>query len=330
MAKLVVPPADRRLTEIFTAVIASKSLLDDELWTSECLPLLNSRLDQLHNLVREAQVANAHTPNTDVVDGIFDTIDRVKAHLHRQFSSGAPYTVQRLGELVVDYGSSGYLLTTVIQAQKYVLALARTIMVLSKETDYEASSPKRQDGGLGATANDTEHGQHAGESGESKENGESEENEELTKSEEIGETAETAETSNEKPNGNGTAAKRLREELVVASAHEYEEHDLPPNIRFVALPWAETSLSSNVQDFDVESSVSGVDSADGAQSPAQKKPKNDRDVSHEKTQFQLLSPLHMDGKLEDVEFLPGCFEERALDYKVDHSERFNEEVPFMT
>lgn len=334
MAKLVVPPTDPRLHEILHKVLQAKLLQDDHLWSLECLPLLYTRLDALHALVREAQVANAHTPDTSVVDYIFKSIDRMKSHLKEHFEAGAPFTVHRLAELVVEYADSGYLLTTVLLAQKYVLALSRTISVLSKETDFSNTlgDPKVLGNGdmtiNGLCSHEKDEAERAG-------NGHSDTH-----------TATPAppvplngEVSSE-PTATDSTSKRLRDEdekTKMASAQDYEDHDLPSNIRFVALPWAEPPISSKVQDFDVENSVNGVESkTDTAekspeyQAPPLKKMKtSDTDSpSPEKAPFKLLSPLNMEGKIEEGEYSQSYYQENSIDYKVDRNERYSEEVLF--
>lgn len=345
MARLVVPPTDLRLAEIFHNVLIAKVLHNDALWARECRPLLHSRLDALHALVKEAQVSNANTPDSRVVEHIFSTLDKIKRHLSEHFDTGAPFTVHRLSELLVDYAASGYLLTTVLSAQKYVLALARTIMVLSKETDYSAT--------LGDP--------HAVGDGDYTINGlcSHEKNE-----------AEMAATrlANGHSNAKGaledivaaseaekTTLKRVQEatkDVELASAQDYEDHDLPTNIRFVALLWGDSSASTkvqeaqevqnvqevqDVQDFDVEHSVLGVEvtqvetlEVSESQKPPKKKAKNGltKDAAtSEDSQFHLLSPLR-NGKVKDAEYGLRYYEEKNLDYEVDRTERYSEEVLF--
>lgn len=92
------------------------------------------------------------------------------------------------------------------------------------------------------------------------------------------------------------ARKRLRDE---ATREDYEQHDLPRNVRFVLLPWAE--LAEQLED-----------------EGAQKRVCCERDSKPS----QLLSPLPM--KLDDSELVAGYYDE----YKVDRAERPNEEVLF--
>ncbi|SGZ56511.1 CIC11C00000005176 [Sungouiella intermedia] len=339
MAKLVVPPADSRLVAILNQVLDQKVLHNDALWTLECLPLLFSRLDVLHSLVREAQVANANTPDSRIVNHIFHTLTKIRGHLEDHFREGAPFTVHRLSELIVDHDGSGYLLTTVVLAQKYVLALARTVMVLSKESDFRSIElGNRAEGVRPERAGAKEH--------EKTGNG-------LLSSEYIvkiagnGSSALVTDDSTTKYNQTNM---HPRDSTPVASAQDYEEFDLPTNIRFVTLPWAETtektesettnetSVSVSVQDFDLDNSVSGVedvetDIPDGvkeAKTPPSKRLRMSKSnsVSPEKQLFQLLSPLHMDGKIEESECAQLYFEEKLLDYKVDRTERYSEEVLF--
>lgn len=328
MAKLVVPPLDSRLAEIFNKVLQTKVLDDDNLWSHECLPLLYSRLDALHNLVREAQISNANTPDMNIVDDIFKTVEKIKAHLNDHFKTGAPFTVHRLGELLVDYSGSGYLLNTVVLAQKYVLALARTIRVLSKETDYSVTLG---DPSVLGDGDYTINGLFGDDKDEA----------EKTANGLLNGTHYRAITENAFNPEKTPTLKRLREihkDTELASAQDYEDHDLPTNIRFVSLPWAEPQISSNVQDFDVEHSASGVEVVESethdqcleVQSPPLKKMKNTCEKGNaipEKSLFQLISPLKMDGKLGE-ECSQNCYEEKPLDYKVDRTERYSEEVLF--
>lgn len=352
MAKLVVPPIDSRLEAILRKVLDAKILRDDALWSLECLPLLYSRLDALRNLVREAQVANAHAPDKSVVDHIFRTLERIRGHLEAHFLTGAPFTIHRLSELMVDYGASGYLLTTVVLAQKYVLALARTIMVVSKETDYlPAEHLDKSSDSIdrlevdGQIENGILSNARVAENATEAENADSE-------------NATDSESASDGIHGSLTdtrnGRKRLQENGNLASAQDYQNFDLPTNIRFVTLRWgesqeevtgedaevlSETSVNGTVQDFDVENTVRGMeDPAEAppvteAKTPPSKKMKTSKSTSSspkisENSLFQLLSPLNMEAKVEDAECSQEYFEEKPLDYKVGRNERYSEEVLF--
>lgn len=350
MAKLVVPPINSRLEAILFKVLDAKVLRDDALWSLECLPLLYSRLDALRNLVREAQMANAHAPDKTIVDHIFRTLDRIRGHLEAHFLTGAPFTVHRLSELMVDYRASGYLLTTVVLAQKFVLALARTIMVLSKETDYLPAGEQ-----LDKSSDSVDRPEVAGQI----KNG-------LSKDPTVSENAIEAENAIERENAsdsicgsvtdtlNGYASrKRLQENGNLASAQDYKDFDLPTNIRFVTLRWGETqeevtgedaevfsenSVNGTVQDFDVENTVRGMEDpveaspVTDAKTPPPKKMKMSKSKSSSPNNTEnslfLLSPLNMDAKIEDAECSQEYLDKKLLDYKVDRNERYSEEVLF--
>lgn len=354
MAKLAVPPTDSRLASILHKVLDSKVLLDDSLWTLECLPLLYSRLDALHTLVRDAQVVNAHAPDKSIVDHIFHTLEQIRSHLESHFLNGAPFTIQRLSELVVDYGSSGYLLTTVVLAQKYVLALARTVMVLSKETEYLPAV----ESGSSDNIVDSEGTREMLDSIEKK-NG-------LPKvgknNHATGGIRESNRNTSDTEKG-PARSKRLRTRDNRASAQDYEDFDLPINVRFVTLPWGddgesyeedtgefqeesasveEPSVNATVENVTVESNVNTTEEvppevsgrvADSKLPPSKKMKKSckaslsPKSVNAE-SQFHNLSPLNMDGKLDDGECSPLYFDKKLLDYKVDRSERYSEEVLF--
>lgn len=356
MAKLAVPPTDSRLTSILHKVLDSKVLLDDSLWTLECLPLLYSRLDALHTLVRDAQVVNANAPDKSVVDHIFHTLEQIRSHLETHFLNGAPFTIQRLSELVVDYGSSGHLLTTVVLAQKYVLALARTVMVLSKETEYlPAVESGSSDNSVDSADTRETFGSNEKKNGLSKVG--------TGKNNQVsGGIHESDRITSDTENG-PARSKRLRTGDNRASAQDYEDFDLPINVRFVTLPWGEdgesyeedtggfqeesasaeeTSVNAKVEDVTVESNVSTTEEvpaevsgrvADSKLPPSTKLKKSckaslsPKSVSAE-SQFHNLSPLNMDGKLDDGECSPLYFDKKLLDYKVDRSERYSEEVLF--
>lgn len=182
MAKLLVPPVDTDLRRAFRRVVDNKALHDDACWAQEILPLLLARVEALEALVKHAVSANAHPPSERVVEDICRTLRRLTRHLTRHFAHAAPFTVRRLAELTVLYVESGYTLTLVAQAHKYVLALAAAAMVQSCESDFAPDAPKRR-----------------------------------------------------------------REDAVDSpqvAPHEYEQHDLPPNVRFVHLPWAQPQFDT--------------------------------------------------------------------------------------
>lgn len=340
MAKLTVPPVDLRLAEIFQKILNDGKLNDDKLWQHECLPLLLSRLDTLHSLVKEAQVSNANTPDLKIVDHIFATIDKTKAHLREHFETGAPFTVHRLSELLLDYTASGYLLQSVEAAQKYILAFARTAIVLLKETDYleTLGDPEVLGNGdytiNGLCSEDKDEKELA----DARENGHTTETEPSKKN---GNSPTTGKNGlNDNHNGNVVSfgyeeqvmLKRVRDaqhDAKYALAQEYEDHDLPTNIKFVSLQWggcsAGLSVSDTVQDFDVENSVLGVEVAQKVdESPPKKKVKNEE--TKKSSDVHLLSPLQMEGKIKDADYNLRYYEEKNLEYEVDRS--YSSEVLF--
>lgn len=130
------PPIDTRLRSLLLPVLADKRLDNDALWCSEVLPLLQEYLVSLGHLVRQSVTANANAPATKIVDEIHQTLDEISRNLSRSFASAAPFTVHRVAELLLAYDESGYSLTTVVLAQKWLLALARTLSVSSSELSY--------------------------------------------------------------------------------------------------------------------------------------------------------------------------------------------------
>lgn len=269
MAKLIVPPLDESFQKTLLLVIANKKLEDDGIWTVDILPGLVQRLREIETAVRQAQTANANTPNASTVAEITATCAKINRHLAENFANGAPFTIHRIAELMLHYASSGYSLSSVVLAQKYLDALARTVVVLSKETDH----------------------------------------------------IQNLETSSGQGNG---WTKRLREEGTPrATPEDYDEHDLPTNIRFVALPWAKNAVA--VQDFDVEGSVCDIRS-DGETPPPKRRKGREDGVENPN---QLLSPLQMDAKeaVEESNEMLKNLGEFCQD-KYNRSERLSEEVLF--
>ncbi|GEQ68470.1 hypothetical protein JCM33374_g2138 [Metschnikowia sp. JCM 33374] len=136
MAKLAVPPIDPRLRSLLLPVLAKKHLNDDVLWKTEISPLICSHLEAVGHSVRQSATTNANAPATKIVDEIHRTLGEISRNLARSFAVAAPFTIHRVAELLLSYHESGYSLTTVISAQKWLSALARAFSVSSSESSY--------------------------------------------------------------------------------------------------------------------------------------------------------------------------------------------------
>lgn len=186
MVRLVIPPVDARLLNTLDLPLKKGILNDDATWTNTVLPLLLERIDLVKAAVHQAQKTHASGPTAQDVDVITKRCDKIRHHLETQFCDGAPFTIYRIAELVLEPEKSGLSLSTVQQAQRYLAAFARTVLVLSKETDHLE-----------------------------KENGEP------------------------KQEHNGKAEKK--DVPNKASPTQYEEYDLPRDVTFISLPWAQKS-----------------------------------------------------------------------------------------
>lgn len=136
MVRLVVPPVETQLYEALETPLQKGVLNDDDTWVQSVLPLLLDRIDQVKAAVHQAQTTNASGPTAKDVDTISGWCDKIRKHLEGQFKDGAPFTIYRLAELVLEPEKSGYSLATVQLAERYLAAFSRTIMVLSKETHH--------------------------------------------------------------------------------------------------------------------------------------------------------------------------------------------------
>lgn len=80
-------------------------------------------------------------------------VEKTKAHLLKNFASGAPFTVYRLAEILLEKEVVGR-----HAMQRYLHGLLRVVMVLSKETDYKTEEARAENGkpsdGLTATDED--------------------------------------------------------------------------------------------------------------------------------------------------------------------------------
>ncbi|OBA19774.1 hypothetical protein METBIDRAFT_12819 [Metschnikowia bicuspidata var. bicuspidata NRRL YB-4993] len=136
MARLAVPPIDKRLRELLLPVLANKRLGDDALWQAEILPLLHNFLDSLADLVRQSATTNANAPTALITDDIHKMLGVISRNLAGSFADAAPFTIHRVAELILAYHESGYSLNTVILARKWLTALARVLSVTSSELSY--------------------------------------------------------------------------------------------------------------------------------------------------------------------------------------------------
>lgn len=136
MARLAAPPIDERLRLMLRSVLAKKSLDNDALWREEILPLINNFLEALGQLVRQSVTTNANAPAAHITDNINRTLSAISRTLANSFADSAPFTVHRLAELFVSYNESGYSLSTVALAQKWLVALARVLSVSSSESMF--------------------------------------------------------------------------------------------------------------------------------------------------------------------------------------------------
>ncbi|KAM9939954.1 hypothetical protein OXX80_000566 [Metschnikowia pulcherrima] len=136
MAKLAVPSPSARLEELLSPVLAKKHLGNDALWRNEILPLIQSYLEGLGHSVRQSATTNANAPAAKIIDEINREFAEISRILASSFASEAPFTIQRVAELLLAYRESGYSLATVASAQKWLAALARTVSVTTSESAY--------------------------------------------------------------------------------------------------------------------------------------------------------------------------------------------------
>ncbi|KAF3988714.1 hypothetical protein FT663_03221 [Candidozyma haemuli var. vulneris] len=146
MVRLVVPPVEARLHNTLTAPLETGVLNDDVTWENTVLPSLLDRVRSVKAAVHQAQTTNASGPSAKDVDTISSSCDKIEKHLKTQFANGAPFTIYRLAELVLEPEKSGYSLATVQSAERYLAAFARTVLVSSKETEHLA---KEEENGVG-------------------------------------------------------------------------------------------------------------------------------------------------------------------------------------
>lgn len=265
MAKLVVPPVDGVLQKHLEHVISQKKLCNDQLWAEDILPLLITRLDTIEASVHQAVKTNTDPPNKLAVCDISAVCSKIRTHLLENFSKGAPFTVQRIAELMLRLDASGYLLTTIVLAQKYLSALSRSAVVHAKETDYLGSDEPAQ-------------------------------------------------------------KKRSREDAHQATPEDYDEHDLPSNVRFVSLPWmlTEETKSPSLKKVKMEEEAEAED-VEAAHS-------EDDEAGEEQHQDDLperITHLRMGSseRIEDAGLLTRSesFLSDTIDYK---NGRLSEEVLF--
>lgn len=166
MAKLSIPPISPELRQAFEPIIKQKYLDDDTKWEKTILPIFLERLKTIETLIRQSVTSNALTPSIDTLDEILRAISRIRIHLEEYFTKAAPFTIRRIAELVLLYEDSEYSLSTVAQANKYLLSLARLVCVQSKETSFRAvtlnnnqfnGSQEVNNGQVGNTLSSTEY-----------------------------------------------------------------------------------------------------------------------------------------------------------------------------
>lgn len=193
MVRITVPPINTRLREILEQPKKTGELNDDVTWKSTLLPLLLERLKTVKEAVHQAQTTNANGPTGKEVDKIYSSCDKIKEYLGKNFADAAPFTIYRIAELVLEPEKSGYLLSTMQLVERYLAAFARTVMVVSKETEFFGDVDK----------------------------------DESTES-----------------NGSNGVRKESDTELNKATPADYEKYDLPRDVKFISLPWAQPKKAS--------------------------------------------------------------------------------------
>lgn len=127
MTAIEVPLIAGELQIALQKVIEAKCLEDDIFWRTDIRPALSQRITDLKQLLEASQAPT----------NLVKSLDFVQNRIDVAFSNGAPFTIHRLAELILFYRDSGYDLDTPQQAQKYVDALKKVVLVLSKESEFE-------------------------------------------------------------------------------------------------------------------------------------------------------------------------------------------------
>ncbi|PIS54344.1 hypothetical protein CJI97_004047 [Candidozyma auris] len=140
MPRLEVPPVDPQVRGALDPVLKDGIFNDDDTWSSTLLPSLLERLQAIKAAVLHAQKTNASGPQAKDIEKISTFCEKIEKHLKSHFQDGAPFTIYRIAELLLEPEKSGYSLTTVQQAERFLAAFARTIMVVSKETEHLSDS----------------------------------------------------------------------------------------------------------------------------------------------------------------------------------------------
>lgn len=112
-------------------VIEEKRLGDDDLWRSDIRPALIKRILDIRQLV-EASIQSQ-------LINILQSLDYIQNRLDHDFLQGAPFTIHRLAELILYFRESGYSLSTPHQVEKYVDALKKVVLVLSRESEFSTN-----------------------------------------------------------------------------------------------------------------------------------------------------------------------------------------------
>lgn len=136
MTAIEVPLLADELRNSLKKVIDGKGLGDDIYWRTDIRPALSQRIRDLKRMLDASHLA----PENDLLQ----SLDYVQHRIDVTFLYGAPFTVHRLAELILYYRDSGYSLDTPQQAEKYVDALRKVVLVLSKESEFDSNTDEDQ------------------------------------------------------------------------------------------------------------------------------------------------------------------------------------------
>lgn len=137
MTAIEVPLIADGLQASLKRVIDDKRLGDDIFWRTHVRPAVSQRITDIKHRIEASQPQEKE---------LVASLDYIQNRLEGAFLQGAPFTIHRLAELILYYRDSGYSLSTTQRAAKYIDALKKVVLVLSRETEFGETSSDEHTG----------------------------------------------------------------------------------------------------------------------------------------------------------------------------------------
>lgn len=135
---LSLPSLDQELSKPLLEIVHNRKhdKYINSRWSEGVLPRILSRLDVIVEISKAGEQYGKRPKGVDLHSAIAEVKDTISQHLSETFQNSPPYTIVRLGELLLDPDREGYYLVNNVEILKYLNSLAKVVLVSSEIVDY--------------------------------------------------------------------------------------------------------------------------------------------------------------------------------------------------